>query len=48
MKLFPHRKLNVRGINWYRYVNEVIESILRPELERLKEEKDPWYLFKLI
>ena len=29
-------------------MNEVIELILRPELERFKEEKDPWCLPKLI
>jgi hypothetical protein len=30
------------------YVNEIIEPILRPDLERFKEEKDPWCLPKLI
>ena len=40
MKLFPYRKLNIRGVDWFRYVNEVVELILRPELERFKDQKD--------
>jgi hypothetical protein len=48
MKLFPHRNPNIRGVDWYRYVEEVVKPILRPELERFIEEKDPWCLPKLI
>ena len=41
MKLFPYRGEQVKGIDWYRYLNEVIDPILAPEIDRFIENKDP-------
>lgn len=48
MRLFPFRNDRGTGVDWYRYLYEVINPILAPELNRFINNKDPWCLPLLI
>lgn len=43
MAMFSFRSAGKGGVDWYRYLHEIIEPTLGLEIDRFVEEKDPYY-----